>query len=90
MGEGDARYSAKREAVEWRVELVDGSNPQGSLEFEATDADADAFFPIQVFFSCTGGTIAGVKIGGVADVRSGKAVSYVVNSSLEVDEYVIQ
>jgi len=90
VGEGDARYVAKKDAVEWRVELVDSSNSSGSLEFTVSDVDADAFFPINVSFSCNSGTIAGLKVSGVTDVRSGNSVTYAATTSLEVEEYIIQ
>mmetsp|Transcript_70647 Transcript_70647/g.103545 ORF Transcript_70647/g.103545 Transcript_70647/m.103545 type:complete len:511 (+) Transcript_70647:72-1604(+) len=90
VGEGDARYVAKKDAVEWRVELVDATNSSGSLEFTVSNVDADAFFPITVSFACTSGTIAGLKISGVTDVRTGNSVTYAATTSLEVEEYTIQ
>ena len=35
------------QTLEWRIELIDGSNKNGSIEFTAPDADPASFFPIQ-------------------------------------------
>jgi hypothetical protein len=48
VGEGEARYDGRKEAVEWRIEMVDGSNKTGSMEFTAPDTDPASFFPINV------------------------------------------
>lgn len=89
VGEGQARYFAKKDTVEWKVELVDQSNSSGSLEFKVSDVDPDVFFPIEVKFSCAD-TVARLKVDGVTDVRSGNAVSFSATAALEVEEYLIQ
>ena len=69
---------------------MDNSNSSGSLEFKVSDVDPDAFFPINVSFVCNGGSIADLRVCGVTDVRSGNSVSFSSNTSLEVEEFVIQ
>lgn len=61
IGEGDARYNAKKGMVEWKVDLIDGSNRNGSLEFTVPDTDVDSFFPITVSFTAEG-TMSGIKV----------------------------
>lgn len=88
IGEGDARFNAKKGMVEWKVDLIDDSNRNGSLEFTVPDTDIDSFFPISVTFAAEG-TLSGMKVSAVTDTRSEKALTFAAHQSLEVEEYEI-
>jgi len=89
VSEGDARYLARNETVEWRVELVDDSNRSGSIEFSADDVDADAFFPISVAFSASE-TLSGLSVATVLDARNDSPLQFAASTILEVEDYEIQ
>jgi hypothetical protein len=38
VAEGDARYNGKKGTVEWKIDLVDNSNRNGSMEFTVPNA----------------------------------------------------
>jgi len=88
VGEGEARYNSKLEVLEWRIELIEGSNKNGSIEFTAPDTDPSSFFPIQVSFTASG-TLSGLEVATVADARSSKPVAYAASYALEVEDYQI-
>ena len=49
--DGSHKYNAHNNELIWDLQLIDQSNPSGSLEFSISQKDADAFFPISVEFS---------------------------------------
>jgi hypothetical protein len=49
----DAVYEVSGDSIDWNLGAVDESNPSGSFEFESTDGDENAFFPMNVRFTKT-------------------------------------
>jgi hypothetical protein len=48
---GDYEYNRPNRVLEWRVPVIDESNPDGSLEFSIADVtSADGFFPVKTYF----------------------------------------
>lgn len=48
---GLCKHDPKERTLCWHQDVVDSNNATGSLEFAVPGADADAFFPIRIFFS---------------------------------------
>lgn len=78
--DGEFVYNARSQSVDWRLAIIDQSNPMGSLEFSTGAVDASTFFPISVSFTskCTYAPIT------VSDVKnsSGESAEYGYESSL--------
>lgn len=49
--DGSHRHNAASNELVWEIDLIDGSNASGSLEFHIQQRSTDAFFPIAVQFS---------------------------------------
>uniref|UniRef100_A0A7S4NFN2 Coatomer subunit delta n=1 Tax=Odontella aurita TaxID=265563 RepID=A0A7S4NFN2_9STRA len=48
--DGEHKHDPARGMLCWHHDVVDESNPSGSLEFTVPGSDVDAFFPVQVMF----------------------------------------
>mmetsp|Transcript_36158 Transcript_36158/g.88996 ORF Transcript_36158/g.88996 Transcript_36158/m.88996 type:complete len:520 (+) Transcript_36158:188-1747(+) len=88
VAEGDARFNGKKGMVEWKVDLIDDSNRNGSMEFTVPDSDLDSFFPISVTFMAEG-CMSGIKVLAVTDNRTSKPLAFNASQSLEVEDYEI-
>eukprot|EP00124_Ichthyophonus_hoferi_P001749 Ihof_evm11s100 gene=Ihof_evmTU11s100 len=43
-------YNTRDRSLEWTIPVIDANSPTGSMEFTATVADVNAFFPVTVVF----------------------------------------
>lgn len=86
--DGEFVYNARTAAVEWRLALIDQSNPQGSLEFSTGSVDPNTFFPIDVSFSSKY-TYAPVQVSQVTMNTSGEPVEYGHEVSLVPEKFSI-
>lgn len=50
--DGDYNYDARRSMLEWKMPVIDSTNPSGSLEFTISGVPDD-FFPVNVSFYST-------------------------------------
>ena len=48
--DGTHHHNAKAHVLDWSIDLIDESNSSGSLEFNISGRDLDAFYPVQVQF----------------------------------------
>lgn len=86
--DGEFVYNARSANVEWRLPMIDQTNPQGSLEFSTGAVDANTFFPIQVSFSSKY-TYAPVQVSQVAMTVSGEPVEFGHEVSLVPEKFSI-
>ena len=86
--DGDWRYDAKRRAILWTVDLIDGSNRSGSAEFVVPAAPVDSFFPVDVAFIADA-TLAGVAVTAVVDVDEGEPVKHGLRARLAAEGYQV-
>jgi hypothetical protein len=52
VGDVDGHYEVNRQTrtLDWQLPIIDASNKQGTLEFNITGDDVNAFFPVGVSF----------------------------------------
>lgn len=89
MGEmdGDYNYAAKRAILEWKLPVINASNPNGSMEFTIS-ASPDDFFPINVSFYSTK-TMCDISINEVRNSENQDPVKFSQDRSLLIDKYEI-
>jgi len=89
MGEldGDYNYDAKKATLEWKLPVVNASNPNGSMEFTIS-ACPDDFFPISVSFYSTK-TMCNISTSEVKTSENQAPVKFSQDKSLVVDKYEI-
>lgn len=86
--DGEFVYNARSQSVEWRLAIIDGSNPQGSLEFSTASLDPNSFFPVNVSFSSKH-TYAPVTVSQVTMTSTGANVEYGHEVSLVPETFSI-
>lgn len=72
---GTTQYDSGASTLAWIVDSISAENQTGSLEFSTPLTDADAFFPIEVHFSCPS-SASGISIVGVVDSRSAEQLEF--------------
>lgn len=90
MGECDGTYSheSKRNQLVWSLPLIDASNKTGSMEFSASPAIPNDFFPLNVVFNSKS-TFAQIKITEVLLVDDESPVKHSIETTLFPDKYEI-
>jgi len=86
--DGSYKHHQQNNELIWELQLIDKSNPSGSLEFTISQKNSDAFFPITVQFSSQQ-LFCNVDILSVTAVDSGKPIQYGSSKNLSTDEYFI-
>jgi len=84
---GEAAYSKRDNALIWTVPIIDESNASASVEFTA-HAGADAFFPIQVFFTSPR-TFCEIDVPEVRNAEDGVPLPFGKTAGLSVEQYNI-
>jgi len=89
MGEldGDYNYDAKKALLEWKLPMINASNPNGSLEF-TIPACPDDFFPINVSFYSTQ-TMCNIAVSEVKNSETQTPVKHSHDKSLIIEKYEI-
>ncbi|KAK9881564.1 hypothetical protein WA026_016439 [Henosepilachna vigintioctopunctata] len=90
VGECDGTYSheTRRNQLTWNLPLIDETNKNGSLEFNAPRAIPNDFFPLTVSFSSKT-TYAKIKITDVLLVDDDSPVKHSFETVLYPDKYEI-
>ncbi|KAH8097459.1 hypothetical protein JL720_350 [Aureococcus anophagefferens] len=86
--DGSHTHDAKEEVLDWKLDMVDGSNKQGTLEFNINARDADDFFPIAVTFRSKS-LYYDAPIASVTAIDGDAPVAYSLNKALTVDSFRI-
>jgi len=86
--DGDFKYDARRGVLEWEIELIDDTNRNGSMEFVLPACDGDAFFPIDVNFTCKN-TFCEVKVESIYTIEEEEPVQYSLSTLMEVGSFQI-
>ena len=91
---GDIRFRREMGGAVWRIPLAQGADPDtasGNIEFEVPAAlDPDVFFPIEVSFSSSSGTIAGIDVVSVEHVNSSAPVPFAKKLQLTCEGLLIE
>ena len=85
--DGAPRHDASSQQLIWCLDMVDSSNSSGSLEFNVSGHNPDAFFPIQIQFQSSQ-LYADVSVLGVSAEGDAAPLQYALNSSLYTENYV--
>jgi len=94
--DGDYKMDKANNCLVWEIDLIDGSNTSGNLEFTINEKDADSFFPIQMSFSsqqmqCNIDVLSVKAIPVGADLAGASGnISFGYNKGMTTDEYVIE
>lgn len=59
--EGEYFFDRSARILHWKVAVVDGNNPSGSLEFTSSANNANDFFPIHITFQ-SAKSLCGVSV----------------------------
>ena len=94
----DGRYKHNKNNNEliWEIDMIDGSNSSGDLEFSITEKDPDSFFPITVSFSSQQ-MYYNVDVVGVKNIPPGADIGgasnnimYGYTKGMLTEEYTIE
>lgn len=86
--DGNFRHFPNSAEMVWEIDLIDSSNASGSLEFNISQKNTDAFFPISVSFQ-SNQLFCDVEVAGVSSVNDSKSIQYGLEKSMSSEEYVI-
>lgn len=86
---GTHRHNRSAEELVWEIDMIDSANKSASLEFNVSQRDEDAFFPIQVNFRSKQMN-AGVDVGSIVHSMSGAPVRYGVTKNVTTDSYKVE
>jgi len=91
---GALRFRRDQGGAIWRIPLAQGSDPDtasGNVEFEVPAAlDPDNLFPIEVSFTSSSGTIAGIDVSTVEQVNSSSPVRFAKKLLLTCESFLIE
>ena len=87
--DGIHRYNGKTRCIEWIMDVIDGNNPSGTMEFNVAQNDEDELFPINVqFVSPT--TMCGADVSEIADAASDAAIKFSSSRVLKVENFAVE
>lgn len=86
--DGDYNYDQRKNTLTWSLPLIDSSNKSGALEFSASNASQNDFFPLQIHFS-SNQSYASVKCTEVKLVEEESPVKYSSETVLFTQKYEI-
>ena len=86
---GDHSFDARRNVLDWKIQLIDSDSRGGVLEFTANGRPED-FFPVGVQFSSTT-PFSQIAVAGVLHSETKQPVKYSIEQSFvaESDKYQI-
>lgn len=88
MDTGSNKHHRGNEVLIWEIELIDEQNRTASLEFNVTQDDADAFFPISVNFGSTH-LKAGLDVANVLSATNDAPIQFGLTKMLITDSYQV-
>ena len=80
-------FPAANEMV-WMIDLIDGSNATGSLEFSINQRQADAFFPLQVQF-VSQQLFCDLDVTQVRTADGAAPIQYSLGKNMAAEEYTV-
>ena len=86
--DGSYKHNASTGELLWEINLIDQSNPTGSLEFNIAQKNADAFFPIVVQFTSQQ-LFCNVQVGSVRSAGDNTPIQYGLSKSMSAEDYTI-
>lgn len=86
--DGSYKHNPSNGELLWEIDLIDQSNTSGSLEFNISQKDADAFFPIVVSFSSQQ-LFCNVNITSVRTATGNNPIQYGMSKSMSTEDYTI-
>ena len=87
--DGIHRHDVKTRCIEWVVDVIDGNNRSGTMEFNVTQRDEDVLFPIAVHF-VSPTTVCGAGVSNILDAESNAAIKFSHSRVLKVDKFVVE
>eukprot|EP01042_Synura_sphagnicola_P000965 gene965-1089_t len=87
--DGRYKHNAQAQELVWELDLIDSSNSSGTLEFNVSQRNADAFFPITAQFASKK-LFCNIDVTGVKAVEGGGPLQYGISKGLSTEEYTIE
>jgi len=85
--DGDYHFDARKSVLEWKMPVIDSSNPSGSMEFTISGVPDD-FFPVNVSFYSTK-TICDFDINDVQQAETKSPAKFSQERALIVEKYEV-
>lgn len=86
--DGEYYHDSRKNLLQWKLAVVDGSNKQGAMEFSVPSSIPGDFFPVEVTFSSK--TIyADLKTLQIVLIEDDTAVKHSSETLLYADKYEI-
>ena len=87
--DGIHRYNTKTRCIEWIMDVIDGKNPSGTMEFNVAQSDEDELFPINVkFVSPT--TMCGADVSEITHSENDEAIKFSKSRVLRAGNFVVE
>lgn len=87
--DGIHRYNSKDRCIEWIMDVIDGNNPSGTMEFNVAQGDEDDLFPINIHF-VSPTTMCGADVSEIIHAQSDDAIKFSSNRVLKVDKFCVE
>eukprot|EP01052_Picozoa_sp_SAG31_P025430 SAG31_NODE_2228_length_6146_cov_4.401191_5_plen_181_part_00 len=85
---GDYSVDRRNECVNWNLDMIDASNPNGQFEFTVPASNPDSFFPVAVNFA-SGTTFIDMSISGVFHTQTDEKLRSKNSAGLNVGNYSV-
>ncbi|XP_022648612.1 coatomer subunit delta-like [Varroa destructor] len=86
--EGEYNFESRRNALEWRIQLIDSNSASGTLEFTASGRPDD-FFPVTVQFS-SNTLYSKILVAGVQHAETKQPMRYSIEQSFIAESHKYQ
>lgn len=87
--DGTFKHNASTNEMIWILESIDQSNSTGSLEFNISQKNSDAFFPINVQF-VSQEIFCDLEVLSVKTSDGTKPIQYGITTNMSSEEYIIE
>lgn len=85
---GEYNFESRRNALEWRIQLIDSNSASGTLEFTASGRPDD-FFPVTVQFS-SNTLYSKILVAGVQHAETKQPMRYSIEQSFIAESHKYQ
>ena len=85
---GDTAFDSRNSCLVWNIDMIDGSNSTGSMEFVLPATDSSSFFPIDVNFEASS-TFCDIRIREIENLQGGAFDRFKYDTVLACDSYQI-
>jgi len=87
--DGSYKHNSQAHELIWIIDSIDANNSTGSLEFNVSQKNSDAFFPVTVQFRSSQ-LFCNVEVQTVVKADSNLPIQYSLSKSMSAEEYVVE